>query len=155
MHSDRCSEHHACAGVYVKQVLWHQRTHLRTRLLQGVHMRSCMRSLFIESWAYNEGWGVQLVYEGICCLTWGVILDRRRDRGVVCVFSILNAGGSVSVCMCMYTQTHTYTAYMGYSDVSPRVRMRHLEGPKNPDGLNLGIYMYSYMCTKYTCVCIC
>jgi len=21
MHSDRCSEHHACAGVYVKQVL--------------------------------------------------------------------------------------------------------------------------------------
>jgi len=29
MHSDRCFDHHACAGVYVKQVLWHYHTHLR------------------------------------------------------------------------------------------------------------------------------
>jgi len=48
MHLDRCSEHHACAGVYDKQVLWHQRTHLRTRSLQDVHMRPCMCSLFIQ-----------------------------------------------------------------------------------------------------------
>jgi len=52
-------------------------------------------------------------------------------------------------------RTHTLTAYMGYSDVSPGVGMRHLEGPKNPDGLTLGIYMYSYTCTKYTFVCMC
>jgi len=30
---------------------------------------------------------------------------------------------------------------MVYSDVSPEVGMRHLESPKNPDGLNLGIHI--------------
>jgi len=55
------------------------------------------------------------------------------------------------VYVCVYAHTHTHTAQMGYSDVSPGVGMRHLEGPKNPDGLNLGIYM----CKKYTCICIC
>ena len=34
---------------------------------------------------------------------------------------------------------------MGYSDVSPGVGMRHLQGPKNPDGLNLGIYVFVYV----------
>jgi hypothetical protein len=113
----------------------HQHTHLRTRSLQGVHMRSCMCSLFIQRW------GVDLVYESTCCLAWGVIFDRRRDRGVACVFSIFNVGGSVCGCRCVYTHTHPHTAHMRHSDVSPGVRMRHLEGLKNPDGLNLGIYV--------------
>ena len=39
-----------------------------------------------------------LVYESSCCLAWGAIFDRRKDSGVVCVFSIFNAGGSVCVC---------------------------------------------------------
>jgi len=55
MHLNSCSEHHTCAGVYVKQVLWHQRTHLFTRSLQGVHMRSCMCSLFIQRWETRMG----------------------------------------------------------------------------------------------------
>jgi len=42
----------------------------------------------------------------------------------------------------VYTRAHTHTAHIGYSDVSPGVGMRHLEGPKNPDGLNLGIYLF-------------
>jgi len=41
--------------------------------------------------------GVQLVYESACCLAWLTIFDRRKDSGVVCVFSIFNAGGSVCV----------------------------------------------------------
>jgi len=72
----------------------------------------------------------------------------------------------------VYTHTHTHTAQMGYLDVSPDVRTRHLKGPNIPDGLNLGIYdkhielpaklldyflrsnqgninQYSYMCTKH------
>jgi len=69
----------------------------------------------------NEDGGVQLVYESACCLAWGVIFYRRKDRGVVCVFSIFNAGGSVCVRVCMYTHTHTHTAQMGYLDVSPGV----------------------------------
>jgi len=97
---------------------------------------------FVHSAVGNEDGGDQLVYEGDCCLAWGVIFDRRRDRCVVCVFSIFNVGGSVFGCLCVYTHTHTHTAHMRYSDVSPGVGMRHLEGPKNPDGLNLGIYVY-------------
>jgi len=50
--------------------------------------------------------------------------------------------------MCVYMHTYTHTAQMRYSDVSPGVEMRHLEGPKNPNGLNLGIYIYLYMCIK-------
>jgi len=30
----------------------------------------------------------------------------------------------------VYTHTHIHTAHMGYSDVSPGVGMRHLEGPE-------------------------
>jgi len=41
--------------------------------------------------------------------TWrrGLFLTRK-DRGVVCVFSIFDAGGSVCGCMCVYTHTHTH-----------------------------------------------
>ena len=67
---------------------------------------------FVHSALGNEGGGVQLVYEGTCCLAWGVIFDRRRDRGVVCVFSIFNVGGSACECMCVYTHTHTHTLHM-------------------------------------------
>jgi len=101
----------------------------------------------------NEDGGVQLVYQSACCLAWGVIFDRRKDRGVVCVFSIINAGGSVCECVCVYTHTHTHTEQMGYLDVHPGVRMRHLEGPKNPDGLNLG-HTYIRTCVQSTHVYI-
>jgi len=47
--------------------------------------------------------------------------------------------------MCVYTHSHTHTAQMRYSSVSPGIGMRHLEGPKNLDGLNLGIYIFVYV----------
>jgi len=56
------------------------------------------------------------------------------------------------VYVCVYAHTHTHTAE--HSGVSPGVGMRHLKGPENPDGLNLGICVFVF-CTKYTCVCIC
>ena len=37
---------------------------------------------------------------------------------------------------------------MGYSDVSPGIGMRHLEGPKNPYELNLGIHIVTRHCMK-------
>jgi len=57
--------------------------------------------------------------------------------GVLSVSSLFlrRVGVSVGVCVCI--RTHTHTAQMGYSVVSPGVGMRHMEGPKNPDGLNL------------------
>ena len=36
------------------------------------------------------------------------VLTEGKDSGVVCVFSIFNAGGSVSVCECVYTHTYTH-----------------------------------------------
>ena len=84
-------------------------------------------------------------------MAWRVIYDRRRYRVVVSIFSISNAGGSVSGCRCVYTHTHTHTAHMGYSDVNPGVGMRHLEGPKNPDGLNLGINVFVHVYKVHMC----
>ena len=54
---------------------------------------------FVHSAFGNEGGGVELVYENTSCLAWEVIHDRRRDRGVVGVFSILNAGGRYVRCL--------------------------------------------------------
>jgi len=61
--------------------------------------------------------------------------------GVLSVSSLFltRVGVYMSVCVCI--RTHTHTAQMRCSDVSPGVGMRHLEGPKNPDGLNLGTYI--------------
>jgi len=114
-------EHQCRAGVYVTQVFWNQQTHLRTHLLQGVHMRSCMRSLFISfggrKWvSWTSLWASAFC---TCRLAWGVIFDRRRDRGVVCVFSILLTRVGVYVlyhvyhCVCVCIRKHTHTLHMG------------------------------------------
>ena len=113
MHSDRCFEHHACAGVYDKQVLCASTYTFAYTLAIGCAY-ALMYVHFIHLALGNESRGVQLVYKGTCCLALGVICDKRKDRSVVCVFSILNAGGSVCGCMCVYTHTHTHPAQMGY-----------------------------------------
>jgi len=56
------------------------------------------------------------------------------------------------VYVCVYAHTHTHIAHMGYSVVSPGVRMRHLDGPKNPNGSNLGIYVFVYMYKVHMCM---
>ena len=71
---------------------------------------------------------------------------------VLSVSSLFLTLVGVYVCVCVCIRTHTHTAQMGYLDVSPGVRMRHLEGPKNPDEINIGIHIF---CTKYTCVNVC
>ena len=38
------------------------------------------------------------------------------------------------------------------SDVSPGVGMRHLEGPKNPDGQNLDIHIFVYVYKVHMCI---
>jgi len=56
--------------------------------------------------------------------------------------------------MCVYThtRTHTVAAHVGYLVVSPGVGMRHLEGPKNPDGPNLGIHVFVCVYTVHMCM---
>ena len=48
------------------------------------------------------------------------------------------------VCVCVCIRTHTHTLHR-CSDVSPGVGMRHLECPKNPDGLNPDIHIFVYV----------
>ena len=43
--------------------------------------------------------------------------------------------------MCVYTRAHTHTAQMGYS-----------EGPKNLDGLNLGIHIFVHVYKVNMCM---
>ena len=88
---------------------------------------TCMCSLFHLALG-NEDGGVQLVYESACCLAWRAIFDRRKDSGVVCVFSIFNAGGSVCVCECVYTHTLTHTAQV--LGCEPRSRDETPGGPE-------------------------
>ena len=117
MLSDRCCEHHARAGVYVKQVLC-------TSAYTFAYTLATVQ--FVHLALGNEDGGGQLVYKGTCCLAWRVVFNTRRDRGVVCVFSTFKAGGSVCGCRCVYTRTLTNTAHMGYSDVSPRAEMVYI-----------------------------
>jgi len=98
---------HACTGVYIKQVLCASAYTFAYTLATGCAY-ALMYVQFVHSALGNEGVGVEVVYEGACCLAWVVIFDRRRDWGVVCVFSIFNAGGSVCGCMCVYMHTHTH-----------------------------------------------
>jgi len=106
----RCCKHHACAGVYVRQVLWTSAYTFAYTLATGCAY-SLMYVQFVHLALGNDDGGV----------LWKHLL-------LVCVSSIFSAGGSVCGCMRVYT----HTSQMGYSVVSPRVGMRHLEGRKNP-----------------------
>ena len=80
----------------------------------------------------------------------GLFLTEGTIGVVSVVFSVLNAGGSVCRCGCVYA--HTYTHYTdGVLGCEPRSRDRHLEGPKNPDGLNLGIHVFVYVYKVHMC----
>jgi len=95
----------------------------------------------------DESVRVQLVYSGHLLLGVGCCFDRGRDRGVVCVFSIL-IGVAVYVGVCICIRTHTRTLDVGYLEVGTR----HLEGLSNPNGLNLGIYAFVYVYEIRMCI---
>jgi len=82
----------------------------------------------------------------------GLFLKEGKIGMLPVVFSIFNAGGGVCGCICVYTHTHTHLTQMGYLDVNPGVGMRHLEGPKNPDGLNLNMHIFVYVYRVHMCI---
>jgi len=55
------------------------------------------------------------------------------------------------VYVCVYAHTHTHCTD-GVLGLSPGVGMRHLEGPKNPDGLNLCMYIFTYVYKVHVCM---
>jgi len=156
MHSGRCFEHHACAEVYIKQEfkLWHQRTHLRTCSLQGVHIRSCMCSLFTQ--LGERGWGgsaslCEHLLLGVGAYSW----QNWGEIGVLSVFPLFltRVGVYMFVCVCLCAHTHTMqiwgTRLWAQGSGWDTWRARRIQMDLN------SAYMYSYICTEYTCVCIC
>jgi len=94
----------AYAGVYVMQEFFdisiHSCEKTPTRL-QGVHMRWCVRSLFISVGGRHS----ELVYSEHFLLACRRIFGRRRDGRVVCVFSIFGHGRE---CMWVYDEDCFY-----------------------------------------------
>jgi len=82
----------------------------------------------------------------------GELFLTEGKIGVLSVSALFltRVGVYVGVCVCRRTRTHT--AKMRYSDVSPGVGMRRLEGPKNPDGLNLDIHIFVYVYEVHMCM---
>ena len=108
MHLDRsfASERHACVGVYTEQVLWHQRTHLRTRSLQGVFMRSFMCSLFIQRWGTKVGWFSQSM-RALVAWRRGLFLTGG-EIGVLSVSSLFLTRVGMYVVVCVSKCTHAH-----------------------------------------------
>jgi len=52
----------------------------------------------------------------------------------------------------MCIRKYTHTLHVWYSDMSPGVATRHLEGPKYPDKLNVGIYVFVYVYKVRICI---
>ena len=142
MHFGKCCEHHACAGVYVKQVLSASAYTIVYTLATGCAY-ALMYIQFVRLALGKEDVGVQLVYERTCCLAWGIIFNRRNDRGVVCVFSIFESRWEcmwVYVCVYAHTNTH-YTD--GVFGCEPRSR------DETPGGLEESRWTKSwYTCTR-------
>ena len=99
-------EHHACAGVYVRQMLQTLAYIFASRSLQEVHMRACMCSLFhLALW--NEDGGVQLVLQALVAWRRSFILTEGKTR-VLSVSFLFATRVSVYVCVCVYAHTHTH-----------------------------------------------
>ena len=61
----------ACVCVYIYMYMY-------VYIYMYIFHITCMCSLFHLELG-NEDGGVQLVYQGACCLAWGAIFDRRKD----------------------------------------------------------------------------
>ena len=70
---------------------------------------------------------------------------------VLSVCSLFLTRVGVYVCVRECIRTHAHTPHR-WSDVSPGVGMRHLEVPKNPDGLNLVIHIFVYVYKVHMCI---
>jgi len=72
--------------------------------------------------------------------------------GVVCVFSIFDAGGSVCGCMCMCTHAHTHCTH-GLLGCEPRSRDETPGGPEESRWTK-SWHTHIRMCVQITHVCM-
>ena len=107
----------------------HQRIHLRTRLLQDVHMRSCMCNLFNQHWGTRMG-GFSLSMKALVAWCGGLFLTKGKI-GVLSVsyLFLTRVGVYVGVCVCIRTHTHTHCTH-GVLSCGPRSRDEAPGGPE-------------------------
>jgi len=125
------SRRHACAGVCAffairvactNQVSWalvhvqvhtvyrcfgHHLTYLQTQPRQGVHVRSCMRSLFLR--VRGGGWGgpaslYRALIAGVGHYSWH---EERQRFCVYFLYFVTGVGVAVGVFVCKRAHTHT------------------------------------------------
>ena len=80
----------------------------------------------------------------------GLFLTEGK-MGVLSVSSLFLTRVGVYVCVSVCIRTHTHTLHRSL-DVSPGFGMRYLEGPKNPDGLNLDTHIFVYVYKVHMCI---
>jgi len=106
---------------------------------------------FVSFSIVEWGWGGSTSSYKHLLLGVGVSFWQKERQGCcLCLFYLQR--GCQCMCVCVYTHTHTHTAQIGYLDVSTGVGMGHLEGPKNPDWLNLGIHIFVYVYKVHMCM---
>ena len=123
---------------------WHQFAFLETHPPQGVHMRWCLRRMFIR--VGGRGWG------GSANLSKALVAgvgryDSHEKRWVfVCFFSLIWRGGWVYGCMCVCTHTHRHTARGIFRfELRDQDETLRLKGPEEP----------WWTKSRHTCICKC
>jgi len=144
MHFSRCCKHHAYARVYVRQVFWTSAYTFAYTLATGCAY-ALMYVQFVDSALVERAWGRwariwQHWMLGVGCYFW----KKGRQGCCLCLFYFQRRWE----CMWVYVRVYAHTPDKVFG-CEPRVGMRHLEGPENPDGLNLAI-QYSYMCNVFS-----
>ena len=115
----------ACAGMYAMQVFLTSVYIFETHPRQGVHMHSCMRSLFISVWARRCVGSASLV--GHLLLAWDIIIHMRKDTGFVCISPFFDGVGVyVGVCVCIRAHTHTLTYTPNPSKIRNKLQTKPL-----------------------------
>jgi len=122
------------------------------RLLQSVHVRSCMRSVFISFGP--RGWKGSASHtdhiQGTCCWC-GTLLFPWGMIEILFVFILfLDARGSVCGCICMYTHIHTHCTWGTLTWAQGRDKT--LEGPEESRWTDLGIYVFVWMYKVHMCI---
>jgi len=84
---------------------------------------------FVHSALENEGWGVQLFYEGTCCLAWSFLIEEEGQGCCLCLLNFQCEWECMWVYVCIYADTHTHCTY-GVLGFEPRGRDETPRGPE-------------------------